>query len=166
MDQVIKPQTMHDVKLCCQCKFHSGVLCKNEKSYKDSIVRDVGSCNEWRINPQYKPMELLQLLRSKRFDLHNEKILQGQMEEALKAKGITFQREVTLSPGNIIDFMSGHTGIEVKIAGSPKAIYKQLERYAQHEEVGEIILVTNKALALKEVNHKPVHIVNLGLAWL
>lgn len=111
-------------------------------------------------------MKLLQLLRSKRFDLHNEKILQGQMEEAFKAKGIIFQREVTLSSGNIIDFMSGHTGIEVKIAGSPKAIYKQLERYAQHETVGEIILVTNKALALKEVNHKPVHIVNLGLAWL
>ncbi|OZI06614.1 hypothetical protein BWI93_19230 [Siphonobacter sp. BAB-5385] len=159
-------QTMFDSKWCCQCKFHSGVLCKNEKSHSGWVVESRGTCPEWRIDPRYKPMQLLHLLRITRFDLHNEKVLQGQMEEAFQKAGIAYEREVTLAPGDIIDFMVGPTGIEVKIAGTPKAIYKQLERYAQHEKVGEIILVTNKALRLKEVNHKPIHIVNLGLAWL
>jgi hypothetical protein len=53
--------------------------------------------------------------------------------------------------------------IEVKIGGSRRAIYRQLERYCLHERVGGIILATNVAMTLPvDINHKPTAIAHLG----
>lgn len=111
--------------------------------------------------------QVLACLRPRRFDFDNEKVLQKQMEEAFRAAGIAYQREVRLSPTDIIDFMVGNIGIEVKIKSAKKAIYKQCVRYCQQEQVGQLLLLTNKQLGFPDsINGKPTHILNLGLAWL
>lgn len=116
--------------------------------------------------------QLLAALKGKRFDLQDEKVLQRQVAEALDAAHLVFQREVRLSPNNIIDFLVADRGwadigIEVKLKGSPKAIYAQCLRYCQFAEVGQLLLLTNKAIHLPATIHnKPAHVLNLGLAWL
>lgn len=111
--------------------------------------------------------ELLQLLKSKRLPLHNEKALQAEIEKVLLESNIDFQREHYLSKGSIIDFMVNGTGIEVKIGGSAKEIFRQCERYAEFEEIKAIILVTGKSIRLPEkINNKPAYVLNLGTAWL
>lgn len=111
--------------------------------------------------------ELLSTLRRQRFCLHSEKALQADIEDYFIKSAIEYQREVRLSPRDIIDFLVGGLGIEVKLAGSAKDIYRQLERYSYHEEVSEIVLVTNRIITLpKTINSKPSHVINLGAAWL
>ena len=113
---------------------------------------------------------IIELLSNKKFDLHNEKVLQQQIEECLIKVGLEFKREVSLSHKDIIDFVvsvNGETiGLEVKISGNAKSIYKQCERYCKHP-IDAIVLVTNKTIRLPEkINMKPTGIVKLGRAWL
>jgi len=111
--------------------------------------------------------QVVAALKGKRFELHNEKALQAQVEQALKATCWPHQREVRLSPADIIDFMVLDVGIEIKIKGTPKAIYQQCERYCAHEAVTSLLLLTNKqSLLPPTINGKPTHVLNLGLAWL
>ena len=106
-------------------------------------------------------------LQKARLDLQNEKVLQQQIYDLFIQAGIECRREVQLSAGNIIDFVSHQIGIEVKINGTKKAIYKQCERYAAHDELLALIVVTNKSIALpSHINNKPTFIINLGQAWL
>ncbi len=111
--------------------------------------------------------DILQLLKQQRFSLHNEKVLQTEMETFLRDNAYVFQREHHLSKDSIIDFMIGSIGIEIKITGNPKSIFKQCLRYCEFEEVSAIILVTNKIIKLPAtLNKKPAHVLNLGTAWL
>lgn len=105
-------------------------------------------------------------LSGRRFPLSDEKKLQAEIADAF-AGFVNFRREVILSPGNIIDFISEGVGIEIKLKGSAKAIYRQCERYCAFEEIKAIILVTNKIMKLpKQINNKNTYIINLGKAWL
>lgn len=110
--------------------------------------------------------EILFMLRNRKFDLHNEKILQAQMADQLL--GFDVQKEYRLDDKNIVDFfVDGGIAIEVKIAGGKKDIYKQCLRYAMFDQVEMIVLVTNKAVGLpKMLNGKPTFIIKLGDAWL
>ena len=109
-------------------------------------------------------------LQAGRFDLHDEKECQAQIEAWLSARlpGVVISREHRLSAGDIPDFLIGAVLIEVKMNGArPASIVRQLERYAAHGEVGEIILVTNRAVHMPaRVGGKPVYVVSLGRAWL
>lgn len=113
---------------------------------------------------------VIKILSSKKFDLHNEKILQQQIESCLNKEGINFKREVELSKRDKIDFIVNidgqKIGLEIKIDGNAKSIYKQLQRYCLHD-IDAIILATNKTVGLPEqINNKPTSIVKLGRAWL
>jgi hypothetical protein len=110
---------------------------------------------------------IAQLLKGKRLGLQTEKALQQEIEQVLNNAGVNYQREFALSKGSIIDFMIEGVGIEVKLKASPTAIFKQLLRYCQFEEVKAIILVTNKIIKLPAtINKKPTLVINLGQAWL
>lgn len=110
---------------------------------------------------------LLALLARQRFRIDNEKLLQAQMATVLEASGVTFSAEHVLSPGNRIDFLIGDVGIEAKIKGQRRAILRQCERYASHDAIGALIVITNAAMGLPpEINGKPIHVFNLGKAWL
>lgn len=110
---------------------------------------------------------LVSLLKSKRFDLTTEKILQLEIWQVLKEKYPEIQREIHLSKEDRPDFFLNGIAIEVKIKGTVKSILAQCERYAEHDKVTGILLVTNRAMGFpKELNGKPCYVVNLGRAWL
>jgi hypothetical protein len=85
-------------------------------------------------------------IRSYRYRFTNEKELQEGIAGALEREGIEATREVHLAPGDIPDFMvEPGLAVEVKVAGSPHEIMRQLSRYAASPRVSELLLVTRKA---------------------
>jgi hypothetical protein len=111
--------------------------------------------------------EIIQLIRGYRFGLGDEKRLQEDLFGVLQARFPETRREVRLSPGNIIDFMIGAIGIEVKIKGQRLAIYRQCERYCEHNDVAELILLSNAAMGFPpEIKGKPTYLVSLSKSWL
>ncbi|MCS0497883.1 hypothetical protein NVS89_22590 [Ancylobacter sp. MQZ15Z-1] len=110
---------------------------------------------------------LYDCLAPARFPLSGEKPLQEAIEAHLIESGLAFEREVTLGPGDIVDFMVGTVAVEVKIKGQRRAIYRQCERYAGHDSVSAILLVTNVAMGFPpSLKGKPTAVLNLGRAWL
>lgn len=110
---------------------------------------------------------LIKLLSSFRFSSPDEKTVQSQLERHLTQAGFVFEREYRLDAKNIPDFFIDGIAIELKLKGSAKAIYKQVERYSLFSKINALILVTNRSMGFpKEVNGKPIYVVNLGKAWL
>lgn len=71
--------------------------------------------------------------------------LQAALDTALREEGVVAQREVRLSDGRSrIDFLSGRTGIEIKIDGSWTQVARQLMRYAKCAEIDALVLITSK----------------------
>lgn len=113
---------------------------------------------------------LIAALKRTRFLYSNEKELQDGIAAALTAAKLPFEREVKLAEGDIIDFMvCGDVGIEVKIKGSPSEVARQLLRYAGHDKIQALVLVTGRA-ALAAVPDvllgKPLHRVELWRSML
>ncbi|MCS0501600.1 hypothetical protein [Ancylobacter mangrovi] len=110
---------------------------------------------------------VLKILSGARFPLTGEKPLQAAIEAHMIEIGLPFEREVTLGPGDIVDFMVGTVAVEVKIKGQRRAIFRQCERYAGHGSVSAILLVTNVAMGFPPaLKGKPTAVLNLGRAWL
>lgn len=110
---------------------------------------------------------VLHALRSGRFSLSREKETQAEISAALSFLKIDHEREVDLGDRNIIDFMIGKAGIEVKIGGSKRAIYKQCERYCETGKLSDLILATNVAIGFPEqIAGVPCYVVSLGRGWL
>lgn len=110
---------------------------------------------------------ILDLLAGLRLPLSTEKRLQGAIADEFDRAGVVYDRECRLSNSDIIDFRIGDIGIEVKIKGAKRSIYHQIERYAEHSDIKELILISNVAMGFPaEVKGKPVYIHNLSRAWL
>lgn len=89
------------------------------------------------------------------------------MAQELSDMGAEVEREVALGDGDIIDMMVGGVGIEVKIKGQKRAIYRQCKRYCMHERVRELVLATSVATGFPQyINGKPIYVANLARAWL
>jgi hypothetical protein len=111
--------------------------------------------------------EMVLFLGNRRFHLSDEKRLQSLIAAEFVTAGIEHEREVRLSGADIIDFMVGDIGIEVKIKGQRREIYRQCERYCRHEKVKALILATNVAMGFPpELAGKATYFVHLGRAWL
>jgi hypothetical protein len=111
---------------------------------------------------------IISVLKGRRFILSDEKQLQQAIADIFKAAKIPFARERRLDHKNITDFrFDCGFFAELKIKGSPKAIYKQCERYCEFPDVKSLLLITGKRMNLsKEIKGKPTFIFNLMLAWL
>lgn len=111
----------------------------------------------------------IRIVSSTRFDLSNEKRLQEQIANAFLSAGIHFLREYHLGDGDIPDFLL-HDGVvlECKLHGASKiGVFRQLQRYAKHQIVSSIILVTNLSMGLpNQIEGKPAYFVSLSRAWL
>lgn len=120
------------------------------------------------------PMEMLALdlarvIRARRCDLSDEKRTQADIAEALVAEGLSFRREARLAPGDVIDFLvQERFGVEIKLRGARKKdVYRQLQRYAGHDTIEGLLLVSNLSMGLPaEIEGKPVWFLSLGQAWL
>ena len=111
------------------------------------------------MNAQATMARLRELLAGQRFRLRTEEDLQEGIARNLESAGIPFEREFILSPGDRVDFLVGDIALEVKVAGSLRRVVAQLVRYAAHERVRGVLLVTTRACAVVppvEINGKPV----------
>jgi len=101
----------------------------------------------------------------------HEKRAQADLEQHLVNSGIPFAREVALNdkdfPDFVIDTEAGAVVVELKIRAQRKRIFKQLERYAQHDRVIALILVTATPMGLPDTIHdKPAMVLSIGQGWL
>lgn len=84
-------------------------------------------------------------LSSFHLPIYSEEALQEAIARVFDETGIRYEREVRLSERDRIDFMLGSLGIEVKIEGSVHQVTRQLQRYAQYDRVGSLLLVTSRS---------------------
>lgn len=106
---------------------------------------------------------VVQALSTVRFNFATEDDLQLGIGQALGT--IPHEREVILAGAGRIDFLVGDVGIEAKIKGGISAITRQLARYAQHDRIGALVVVTAKEqhrLQIPgELGGKPIRVVCL-----
>lgn len=112
--------------------------------------------------------QVLSVLAQYAFSLNDEKKLQAEISEILEANNIPHRREVALNKRDIIDFLfEDGTGLEIKIKGQRFSIYRQLRRYAESNEVSEIILATAISMGLpSSIEGKPARVFSLSRAHL
>lgn len=110
------------------------------------------------------PSHLVIHLRRQRYRVGHETLLQQDIETSLHFLQIGFEREARLAPGERIDFLiAGGIGIEAKTRCPPRKIYRQLERYAAHDTITSLILITGTALGLPAaINGKPLFYISTG----
>jgi hypothetical protein len=110
---------------------------------------------------------VVRLLSGQRFNFVSEDDLQIGIAEALSE--LSPEREVILGGAGRIDFLVGAVGIEAKIKGGISAITRQLVRYAGHDRIEALVVVTAKEqhrLQIPgELGGKPVRIVSLRGAF-
>jgi hypothetical protein len=110
---------------------------------------------------------LLTFFKSWQFSTHTESAMQDDIEAALKADAMEFEREVVLSSKDRIDFMVGGCGVECKVGGSKSDVLRQLSRYARHQKVESIVLVTtiasHRAIDFVSLNGKQIRVYWVGL---
>lgn len=111
------------------------------------------------------PENLCTILAVRYLHLTNEKALQDEIAARLDDCGVAYHKEAKVS-GGAIDFLVGGIGVEVKIKGQRRAIYRQLEKYAEDENISHLILLTSIASPMPaEINGKPVTVLNIGGLW-
>lgn len=111
--------------------------------------------------------DIIRLIQTRRLPLSAEKPLQAALALEFEKAGIAAEREVDLGDGDVIDFMIGGIGLEVKIKGQRRAIFRQCERYCGHDRVVTLVLATNAAMGLPAwIDGKPVHVASLARGWM
>jgi len=106
-------------------------------------------------------------LRQFRLRVSTEAALQADIASALDKIGEKYNREYALSPADRPDFMVDDVAIEAKVRYPKRAIYWQLQRYAAHDAVSALVLVTNTAMGMPEyINDKPIYVLSTGYAFL
>jgi hypothetical protein len=92
---------------------------------------------------------IVEALSTARFIYRNELELHDGIVARLASVGVEVtagEREVRLDAAGRIDFLlrSG-LGIEVKVKGQAGDVWRQLDRYARHDRVRRLLLVTTRA---------------------
>ena len=110
--------------------------------------------------------KLERLLTGQRFELADELRLQHQLSLYF-SNFILFKEEKKLGPRKRVDFFYEGIAIELKVGGNPRKVFKQLEKYAECEEVKAILLITSKSFQMPaEIMGKPCRVFHLSRAWL
>jgi hypothetical protein len=107
---------------------------------------------------------LAETLERHGFLVRNEAELQDAIAEILTAAGAVVEREVRLTSYDRIDLLVGRVGIEVKVAGQPADVERQIRRYAESPLVDSLILVTTRhrhAVMPQQMNGKAVTVIVL-----
>jgi hypothetical protein len=116
---------------------------------------------------------VVNILSRARLPLENEKRLQEAIDAELSLASVSRWREREIAGGRI-DFAvpclpdpHRFVGIEIKIRGSGRDIFRQVKAYCGDRHLTELIVASSRPLSLPaEINGKPVAVVDLGRAWL
>lgn len=110
------------------------------------------------------------LIHGTRINVTNEAMAQDGIHLALCDSFPEIRREVRLSSRDRVDLMAGAVAVEVKVKTrqSRREILKQLERYAEHDQVEAIVLATAAPWpgTISELNGKPLVVASLTRGWL
>ena len=103
-------------------------------------------------------------LTSGRLRFRDEAGLQDAIEDAFAHAHVSYEREFRVDRASRIDFACGRVGVEVKVAGGPSQVGRQLARYAATGRFDELLLVTTRPqhqqLAQPDAA-VPVHVLHL-----
>lgn len=112
--------------------------------------------------------KIIQVIHRNKVSLTDEKMTQVQIATILTENNIPYIREYRLSGEDIVDFMvDDHLAVEIKIKGQKRAIYRQLQRYAAHDKIKGIVLLTGVSMGLPEqIDGKPAYMGSLSRGWL
>lgn len=115
--------------------------------------------------------EVARLLATGRFNLSTEYTAQADIDRMFAMTfGLDgYAREFHLRRRDRPDFViGGCIAVEVKhMRAQRSAISRQLERYAEHPAITELVLATGLSVSLPpRIGGKPLHIVNMGQGWL
>lgn len=83
------------------------------------------------------------VLSAQPYVYQSESDLHRPMRAAWSAAGVSVSHEVSLGRGLRIDFTSRGVGVEVKIAGQPVDVRKQMQRYAASGRLQALVLFTS-----------------------
>lgn len=96
--------------------------------------------------PELTAGHLAAIIRRHRYRYANETELQTGIAAVLADAGVNVRREVRLSDRDRIDlFTPAGIGIEVKVDGQHRDVWRQLRRYAATGQLRELLLVTTRA---------------------
>jgi hypothetical protein len=115
-------------------------------------------------DPEGFAQTLADLLSGHRYRYSSETDLQAAIAKLLDRAGIDYQREFRLNAHDRPDFMLGDVAVEVKIDGSLASVVRQISRYAEHDAVRAIVLVSTRAVHRSmpaAFNGKPVVVASL-----
>lgn len=107
---------------------------------------------------------LKKLLGNQAYSITEERLVQDKIEEVLNTNKIEYTREAKLTKQDRVDFLVGTIGIEVKLKTPLTQVVRQLHRYAQSENIEELLLVTTSPqlqTVPKEFNGKPISVLLL-----
>lgn len=113
--------------------------------------------------------EVAAAIRGKRFSYSTEDDLQAAISEVMTKAGIEHVRELAIAGGRVDLCVQGRVGVEVKIAGSPAEVQRQIGRYLAGDDLDGLVLVTSRVRHLglpDEIHGKPVEVVTLAWAGL
>jgi hypothetical protein len=85
--------------------------------------------------------DVARVLAGYRLPVSNEAAMQSAIGLAFEQSGLPFQREVTRGADRI-DFVVGTVGVECKVQFSVAEVNRQLARYAQWDDLTDLLLVT------------------------
>lgn len=108
------------------------------------------------------------LLNGYRLRFSNEALLQADVAKVLKLAEVEFHAEWSFSKSDRVDFWIPSIGLamECKVDGGPSPVFSQLLRYAGHECVNAVLLVTSRQahrLPVESLNNKPFQVVWVGM---
>lgn len=109
--------------------------------------------------------ELADAFRGKAIATFDEARLQHWAAGVLRSASVDFEEQVPLSPRDRLDFLCGGVAIELKVKGSLADLLRQLDRYAEHERVSELLVVSTRRQLVRlpeMLREKPLFAVHVG----
>jgi hypothetical protein len=109
--------------------------------------------------PFFSAVQLQGILRQYSFGSSTEDELHRAVAMCLDMNQIPYMREARVSQTERPDFLIDTVAIEIKIKGSLSEVTRQVHRYAQREDITEILLITTRQYHLcvpDSFNGKPV----------
>ncbi len=110
-------------------------------------------------------LELRALFIGYRFKQDTEAMLHEAIAQCMVLSKIKFRHEVRMNKKDRPDFLVGDVAIEVKIDGSLSDLTRQASRYAQLDEIKEVLIITTRARHVEmphQINGKPLVVCWIG----